>query len=552
MKVLERFPTPRRPLLELSADQLIAFSRVVLAIFALVAIWLDPTQPATAARTTYAILTIYLVYSIAVVLIVHATVATNASWFIHAIDISTFSLLMHLTDGPTSPFFVLFVFALFSATLHWNWRGALVTGLILTVLYMLLGLAALPGAAEPNELNTTIIRAGYLIVSACILIYLGVIRERAQRRIEQLADWPAEGASEGGFPSLGGSLSHTVEILRAKRAIVLWETPDEPFRYIAACSERDGYDVRRELPEAALPSLDAIEAPLVLSPDPTVDSVEAAGEDAARLTCYLRERVGLEGARAAVVPIRGERFCGLVVVVEPSRMTVNLLPLTQIVAARIGIEIQHFQLQQQLAEEISRRERDRVARDMHDGLLQSLAATGMQLRAIADQAPEDLQLRLRNLEHIVREQQQQLRALVTCARDRSQPATIFEVEAELLQMLDRMRAQWGCDTTLEVSPPGIVLPASYRTELALMISEAVANAVRHGGATSVAVRVTRDGEGIKLEVCDNGVHADDGWAGKRGKVPRSLGDRAAELGGSIRLGRSETGTALCVDLPVVA
>jgi signal transduction histidine kinase len=548
MKALELLPPPRRPRLELSADQLIAFSRVVLAVFAFVAIWLDPTQPATAARTTYAILTIYLVYSVAVVLVVQATVETNASWFIHAIDIATFSLLMHLTAGPTSPFFVLFVFALFSATLHWNWRGALVTGLILTVLYVLLGLAALPGAAEPNELKMTIIRAGYLIVSAGILIYLGAIRERAQQRIVQLADWPAESSSEGGFPSLGRSLEHAVKILLAEQAIVLWETADEPFLYIAECSERDGYRARREPPDAS-PPLATIDAPFVLL---SKKSEFAEGDDKAKLIRNLGKRIGRPNARAAVVPIRDERFCGLVVVVEPSRMAMNPLPLTQIVAARIGIEIQHFHLQQQLADETSRRERDRVARDIHDGLLQSLAATGMQLRAITDQAPEYLQLRLRNLEHIVREQQQQLRALVTCARDRSQPATIFEVEAELLQMLDRMRAQWGCDTSLEIAPPGIVLPACYRTDLALMISESVANAVRHGGATSVAVRVTRDGEGMKLEVCDNGGYAGEGWADGSGKIPRSLGDRAAELGGRIRLERSEAGTTLCVDLPVVA
>jgi signal transduction histidine kinase len=550
MDYSRRFPTTRRRSFELSADQLVAFSRLVLAIFGLVAIWLDPTQPATAAMATYAILAIYLVYAIAVVLIVKATVETGASWFMHAIDIATFSLVMHLTDGPTSPFFVLFVFALFSATLHWNWRGALATGLILTFLYVLLGLAAMPGAAAPNELNTTIIRAGYLVVSACILIYLGAIRERAQHKIAQLANWPAEDPAEGSFPSLGRSLSHAVQILRAERVIVLWETADEPFRYVAECSGHDGYIAHREPPDDDLPSLAAIDAPFVIAPE---QSPRTPGDDeTARLVHNLRERIGRADARAAVAPIRGDGFRGLALVVEPSRMTMNLLPLTRIVAARIGIEIQHFQLRQQLAEEVALRERGRVARDMHDGLLQSLAATGMQLRAIADVAPEGLQPRLRNLEYVVKEQQQQLRALVTSARDRCQPAKSFEVEAELLQTLDRMRAQWGCDTTLEVSPPGVVLPASYRTDFALMVSEAVANAVRHGGATSVAVSVSCDGAGIRMEICDNGGSAGDGWIEGRGKLPRSLGDRASELGGEIRLGRSTAGTALYVDLPAVA
>ena len=48
---------------------------------------------------------------------------------------------------------------------------------------------------------------------------------------------------------------------------------------------------------------------------------------------------------------------------------------------RIGIELEHYALRLQLADTVSAMERVRVARDLHDGILQSLTAAGLQLKA---------------------------------------------------------------------------------------------------------------------------------------------------------------------------
>jgi len=50
-------------------EQLIAITRVVMAVAALLAIWLDPSQPAKYARVAYASLTCYLVYALALALL---------------------------------------------------------------------------------------------------------------------------------------------------------------------------------------------------------------------------------------------------------------------------------------------------------------------------------------------------------------------------------------------------------------------------------------------------------------------------------------------------
>jgi hypothetical protein len=77
---------------------------MILAAFALFAIWLDPTAPAKFAMAAYYLLAGYLCYSIVLAL---AAWRMDLSWpystsVIHAIDLLIFAVFMYLTSGPSS------------------------------------------------------------------------------------------------------------------------------------------------------------------------------------------------------------------------------------------------------------------------------------------------------------------------------------------------------------------------------------------------------------------------------------------------------------------
>src|SRR5688572_9330888 len=100
---------PRRA----SAERLITAGRVVLASSSLLAIWLDPSEPARFARLVYLLLIVYLAWSIIAAAV--AWMTSPPEWWLVlglAIDVAMFSLLVFVTSGPSSPFFVFFVFAL--------------------------------------------------------------------------------------------------------------------------------------------------------------------------------------------------------------------------------------------------------------------------------------------------------------------------------------------------------------------------------------------------------------------------------------------------------
>ena len=69
----------------------------------------------------------------------------------HIIDLSLFTVLIDLNEGPTSPLFVYFVFALLSAALRWRWRGVLWTPLPTLGIFIGLGVYANGSCTPPRS-----------------------------------------------------------------------------------------------------------------------------------------------------------------------------------------------------------------------------------------------------------------------------------------------------------------------------------------------------------------------------------------------------------------
>jgi len=113
------------------AERLIATGRVVLAAFSLLAVWLGPSGAASPTPWAYGLLSGYGVYALLVALLVWSWRAHlgRLPLVTHVLDLAAFSFLMYFTGGPSSPFFIYFVFSLVCATVRWQWSGTLWTTL---------------------------------------------------------------------------------------------------------------------------------------------------------------------------------------------------------------------------------------------------------------------------------------------------------------------------------------------------------------------------------------------------------------------------------------
>lgn len=196
----------------------------------MLAIWLDPSDPAKYAAIVYALVTVYLVYAMVLGLatwtfpdlLVRLRAAT------HAFDVAIFSFFQYFSQGPTSPFFAYFVFSLVCGTLRWQWRGTLWTAVGALVVFIGMGIYTAEVLRDPEfELNRFVIRIATLSVVAALLGYLSNYEQKLLSEISGLARWPAE-ISRDLDTLLRELLGYSGEVLGAPRVLMAWEEPEEP------------------------------------------------------------------------------------------------------------------------------------------------------------------------------------------------------------------------------------------------------------------------------------------------------------------------------------
>ncbi|MDQ6648867.1 MAG: GAF domain-containing protein [Actinomycetota bacterium] len=175
-------------------------------------------------------------------------------------------------------------------------------------------------------------------------------------------------------------------------------------------------------------------------------------------------------------------------------------------------------------------DRDRIARDLHDLVIQRLFATGMALEgAVRGMQPPDKVTRVQravdDLDATIKEIRTTIFALQQPA-----PAVGEGVRSALLAATANAAVTLGYAPT--VSFEGAVdtlVPAAVGEQMLAVLREALSNAAKHAHATAVRVEVAADPDRVRLTVTDNGVGLVPG--GRRSGLA-NLGARAGDLSGT--------------------
>jgi signal transduction histidine kinase len=202
-------------------------------------------------------------------------------------------------------------------------------------------------------------------------------------------------------------------------------------------------------------------------------------------------------------------------------------------------------------------DRDRIARDLHDLVIQRLYATGMSLQAtipmitrpeVADRVTRAVD----SMDQTIKEIRGAIFALQ--ARDAE---VQWDPRADIVRLVEEMTATLGFDPSLRLGPGLRELDSEELAEQALaVLREALSNMARHAGATRADVTVDVDADGfLTVSVTDDGTGIPPESSRRSGL--RNLADRAAALGGELRLSPAEPGaprpgTRLLWRVPAVA
>jgi signal transduction histidine kinase len=547
-------------------ERVIAGGRVALAAASLVGVWWGPAQPAErAVAITYTLSVVYLAYAFCLLAVAYLKPpAERMAVVTHAGDIVFVSILQYLTLGPSSPFFLYFVFSIFGATLRWDWKGTLVTAAVVLTIYVIMTAWMTP-TLGPSEFEgyRFVIRCMYLVVVSAILVYLSRHHARLRAEISRLAQWPQPTAADI-REAIFQLLEHAARIVNAGRVVAIWDAAEEPDTFLASWPDATRRLVKH--PPGSLEPLVSAELDRA-----TFVAVGPVGPATRLLVTNARGSVVpsdgrlrsellplLTGVGLASAPFQTERVSGRVFFTGFATPPAELIPLTEVVAREIGASLDRLFLTEQLKAIAALDERIRLARDLHDGVLQSLTGIRLEIGAVAGTVPQTpaSRDRLVAVERAIALEQRELRLFIeglgpTTGGDRESLA------ARLDDLRERIALEWKMPVTIRCNADH--LPDRVESDVLSMVHEAIVNALKHGHPSRVAVTLDRRGEALHIVVADDGRgfpfrgRYDQQTLTLGDLGPKSLLERVRALGGAVSIESTDAGSRveMVVDLSAV-
>jgi signal transduction histidine kinase len=524
--------TAPQSLFRYQSGRVIALGRVLLITCFLIALLLDRNQAAENVASTYALLIIYGVIAVGV------AAATWRNWWLdarlavptHALDMAVFTAIVFSSTGSNSPFFLFFVLPLLSAAIRWSWRETALTATTLVVLHLIAGL--LVAGTQSFEIERFVVRSGHLVILSLLLIWFGVHQRftRLQFPIEDAEPSAAEvqdpleialalarSATNAGAGALViGPLEEDfcdgIAISRGERRVISGLRPlGADLRGSALL-----FDVRRNhaLTRVREGHFHFSQARKRVDPDAIA-------------------QLGL--AEGMIVEVRTGTQQGWLALWDVPDLSTDFIDFGRELGRAVAGILDRHALFTAIEAGAAARTRLSLARDVHDSVVQFLAGASFRVEAIKRSAKADPRVRneLDELKRLLVEEQGEVRGFVLALR-RGRELELAEAVAELRALAERLSQQWSVRCKVKVEGEDASIPVRLQLDLQQLLREAVANAVRHGGADRIDVALAVKPGELRLDVHDNG----SGFPEANGEAvlePRSLKERVERANGSLSL-----------------
>jgi signal transduction histidine kinase len=538
--------TALQGLFKYQSGRVIATGRVMLAILFLLAVWLDRSEPARATNETYALLIAYAVAAIAI------AAATWRNWWLdarlaipmHGVDMAVFTAIVFSTNGSTSPFFLFFVLPLLSAAIRWSWRETALTAASLVILFMSAGLMVAP--RQSFELERFVIRSGHLFILSLLLIWFG-IHQRLTRVFLRAEDLEVGLREDDNALARALGIAMDASGAAGGALIVAHAGEEQGDAFVLRGGEQRTVTLAKPLVSASAhaPFLFDLRRNRAVGrvPEGRFHFAAAAdllnGEEARQLGC-------IEGL---VAEVRTGTQHGWLLLWGIPDLSTDFIEFGRELGRAAGAILDRHSLLEAIETGAAARTRLSLARDVHDSIVQFLAGAAFRVEAIKRSASgTQIGADLDELKRLLVEEQGEIRGFLLALR-RDRELELADALAELRALAHRLSQQWSVDCNVTGQGEHGSIPIRLQLDLQQMLREAVANAVRHGGAKRVDVGLALADDCIEMRVADNG----SGFVTSKGKPlaePWSLKERVERANGSIRLVSEPGSTNIMISLPL--
>jgi signal transduction histidine kinase len=565
----------------LRTERLLSVGRLVLALASLIAVYIDPTEPTRFRALCYSLLVVYAAVAAAVFALLHMRAAAVRSLVLglHVLDVVWATALTIFTTGPSSPFFVLFTFVVVSAAYRWGLNATIATALMTAGLLLVEG-AVFAGSRTLEialETNRLLIRCSYLLL---VSVFVGVLAEREQRQRSEssiLARVLAAAQAPRGLAStLGGIAREVLSAFGMSTALVvlreavtgrtfLWHirAPEGSDQYGADVSElprgsRDAYffdvpeqadvwHVSRSGPDKPLRSL-AID-----------DAARRVKGFAVTIPDAFSNRHRWNSLLFAKVAA-GDEWTGRLMLFDPfpHRLREPHLAFLHTICSHASPALYSVYLNHRLRARVGAIERARIARELHDGVIQSMFSMQLQLETARRRSESEshswVPQTIDRLQGQLRQEMLNLRDLM---RDLQPPDASSGRIVELIsERVEKFETETGITARVICELEDVQLPSRLCQELLRIVQEALVNIRKHSGASNVVlwfearegfwrIVVDDDGQGFGFK---GRLTLEDLETQRRG--PIVIRDRVKAMGGNLVIdSRPGHGSRLEVMLP---
>jgi signal transduction histidine kinase len=396
------------------------------------------------------------------------------------------------------------------------------------------------GYADP-EWQRFVIRRFYLLLLSLLLVWFGVNNrglERWRGRSEQEKLDELATATEVAARPL---LEYTCNKMGAKAGAFIWSSSEEPWVFFSVL-DSGKFTEQRLGPEAMETVIhrkfDGHTFIFDASRRRAICCSESHAFTAHTDLDPIDEVVGraLGCSEGLCISVGADEISGTLILCGLEGLCLDDLGRGRQLRGDLHIVLDRISIIGMSAAAASNRTRLSLARDVHDSVLQLLAAAGFRLEALRREATEPaMQRSISGLQEEFVAEQDDLRDFIADLRTKQQ---VEEISTSVRELATRLSARWSIECRVRSAPPQLRLPARLRSHLNQLIRETVANAVRHGQATQVEISLAREGHQLMLSLADNGMgmQAALSRSGQPGDSrPWSLDERVHDLGGTLSL-----------------
>lgn len=535
-----RMRIPQDPSETRRIERWLATARVFLAVSTLVAIRMDPTELLGHSWAAYGLFVFYMANGILIMMLLRRREQSTAAFrvLVHAGDIAWPALISIFAEGPRTPFFLFFFFALAAAAYRWGLWETLGTAAAevallwfesLVIVHIWLGAGGSQRLRALTGLNVSIRDLGdpqrlfmlsiYLLVMGLLLGYLAEQQKHLRAEKALVTGILSRVRVEAGLTGTIEQIFNEIMSMYGASRVMITSQETHSHRVFAGEMNKPTGDARPEFRWLESGMRDAKAYLENFAGEVCYASADRSGWTTLALDdsghqvplsnlaplAQLRQAQPFDSL-VTVAFLFGGDWRGRVFLFNPSWRGERQeeLRFLQDLVRQVGPAVYNVYLLHRLRRRASAAERARFARELHDGAVQSLIAVEMQVDVLRRQAEANQPIggELERIQSLLREEVLKLRELM-------QQMKAIDVDSQRLlgvlkDTVERFQRETGITARFVTDLDELDMPQRVCREILRIVQEGLVNVRKHSGARHALVRLASVGDKWSLTLEDDG------------------------------------------------